>query len=590
MGLMQSAYETYEAMAGLYAGVYRGNEEVLAPVSHLVTRASIEITIDLNGRFISAAAMDKNMEKIIIPVTEKSAGRTTKPEPHPLCEQVGYLSGEDDEKLKCYIEQLKEWQKEFNHPTLNAVLTYVNGGTLIDDLTRSDLLQFDDKGRIKNEKALICWRVEGSPTPDCWKDRQLFDAYMRFYSARHADDETALCMISGQIARPAIQHPKGVVALNGNAKLISANDTSGFTYRGRFTDVNQALTISYEASQKAHAALHWLVSVQGVSYGGRTFICWNPQGREVPQPNASFLRRTEPVIEYTDYQDALRETLRGWQTKLPETAGVVIAAFDAATTGRLALTYYNELLASDFLDRLMAWDERCCWWNGQYGIQSPSLYNIASMAFGTLRSEKRIECDDRLLKQQAQRLVACRMDCMAMPQDIVRALAAKCENQGLYDFGTREKLLSTTCAVIRKYCMDVKGEEWKLALEPEKRDRSYQYGRLLAILEKAEQDTYDSDEQRLPNAIRMQPMYVRQPQRTFSIVLEQVKKAYYPRLKPGIRAYYEKLIGEILGVISECRQESHTASLTDSYLMGYYLQKKELYTRKDKRENEEAAE
>lgn len=592
MGLMQSAYETYEAMAGRWAGVYDDPNEVLAPVSHLVTRAGIEITIDLNGRFIRAVAVDKNAPKVAIPVTEKSAGRAGKdPYPHLLCDKIKYLSGVDTNKLQKYIDQLSEWSNFSNHPTLKAVLAYVKGGTLINDLMRADLLQYDNKGSIKNEDDVVIWRVEGSPTPDCWKDRQLFDAYIRFYNTQHAGDKAEICMLSGQIARPAIQHPKGVVALNGNAKLISANDSTWFTYRGRFAEATQALTISYEASQKAHAALRWLVTNQGVSYGGRTFICWNPQGREVPQIAAAFFRRAEPTKEPSDYLNALQQTLRGWQTKLPMTAGVVIAAFDAATTGRLALTYYNELLASDLLDRLLAWDATCCWWNGQYGIQSPALYNIASMAFGTRRDEKRIECDDKVLKQHIQRLIACRVDCLAMPQDIVRALVVKCENLGLYDNGLREKLLSTTCAVIRKYHNDLnEKEEWELALEPDKMDCSYQYGRLLAILEKAEQDTYESGEQRLPNAIRMQPMFVRQPQRTFSIVMEQIKKAYYPRLKPSIRTFYEKLIGEILDTISECPQDMHGAGLSDSYLMGYYLQKKELYTKKQNKDIEEAAE
>lgn len=591
MGLMQSAYETYEAMAGQYAGVY-GQDEVLAPISHLVTRAGIEITIDLNGHFIRAAAVDKDAPKIAIPVTEKSAGRTGQAEPHALCEQVGYLSGADEIKLQRYIEQLAAWAEVCDHPTLKAVLAYVRSGTLVQDLTRADLLQFDADGAIKNEKALIRWRVEGTPTPDCWRDQSLFDAYIQFYSAQHAEDQTALCMLSGRMARPALQHPKGVVALNGNAKLISANDSTWFTYRGRFTDANQALTISYDASQKAHAALRWLAASQGVSaaWGGRTFICWNPQGREVPQPAASFFRSAAPVVEPSDYRKALRETLLGWQTKLPPTEGVVIAAFDAATTGRLALTYYNELRASDLLERLKDWDEKCCWWNGPYGLQSPALKGIASMAFGTRRDEKRIECDDRVLKQQMQRLIACRVDGMAMPQDIARALVVKCENLGLYDAGLRGKLLFTTCAVLRKYHLKDNKEEWKLALEPEKRNRSYQYGRLLAILEKAEQDTYDPGEQRLPNAIRLQPMYVRQPQRTFTIVQEQVKKAYYPRLKPGQRSYYEKLIGEIIDMISECPPDTPGGSLSDSYLMGYYLQKKGLYTKKDNRETEEAAE
>ena len=51
-----------------------------------------------------------------------------------------------------------------------------------------------------------------------------------------------------------------------------------------------------------------------------------------------------------------------------------------------------------------------------------------------------------------------------------------------------------------------------MALEPQKKDVSYQYGRLLAVFEKLERDTYDSNEQREPNAIRMQSVFAkRQP-------------------------------------------------------------------------------
>ena len=95
-------------------------------------------------------------------------------------------------------------------------------------------------------------------------------------------------MVTGKNAPPASQHPKKIINLCANAKLISANDTSGFTYRGRFTDDLQAATMSYEASQKIHSALHWLAATQGVFIGGRTFLCWNPQGIEIPKPQAAF--------------------------------------------------------------------------------------------------------------------------------------------------------------------------------------------------------------------------------------------------------------------------------------------------------------
>ena len=167
MGLMQSAYETYESLADRYIGDY-GQKEVLAPISHIVTRADIIITLDKEGGFVSAEAVDKNAPKIIIPATEKSAGRTSAPEPHPLCEQIGYLSGEDPVKLSMYMKQLADWAEKTPHPILHAVLAYMRKGTITEDLTRADLLQFDEQGKLKNSKALACWKVLGCPTVDCW--------------------------------------------------------------------------------------------------------------------------------------------------------------------------------------------------------------------------------------------------------------------------------------------------------------------------------------------------------------------------------------------------------------------------------------
>ena len=106
MGLLQKAIETYDAMEGL-AGVYEEGREPLAPVGHIATWAHIEVTITPEGRFVGARTADRE-QKIIIPVTEDSAGRTSAPAAHPLCEQLGYLSGRDAEKLQLYLEGLEK--------------------------------------------------------------------------------------------------------------------------------------------------------------------------------------------------------------------------------------------------------------------------------------------------------------------------------------------------------------------------------------------------------------------------------------------------------------------------------------------------
>lgn len=597
MGLMKQAYDTYCAMEKQYVGVYGEAAEPLVPVSHQIAKADLEITLDSEGNLLDARQVDPKEATTIIPVTEQSAGRTGDTCcAHPLCDQLRFFSPRYPAKYEAYLTQLHRWEgSPYSHPKLSAIAGYVEKGSILEDMSRLGLISLDEKGMPTKEKLLVRWRVEAGTEGNvaaCWQDRTLFQAFIDYYAAGQKSDPV-YCMVSGKNALPANQHPKKIINICANAKLISANDTSGFTYRGRFQTDAQAMTMSYEASQKIHSALHWLSANQGVAIGGRTFLCWNPQGIEIPKPQATFLRgNTANQVKYSDYRKALSDTLRGWKETIPADAGAVIAAFDAATSGRLALTYYSELPASDFLERLHNWDAICCWNHDPFGIQAPSLYQIANCAFGTVRTsgnQTKLESDDRILRQQVQRLLSCRVDKGKMPADISRAAAAKASNLQIMDTQLRETVLSTACAVLRKYYYDWDREEWNMSLEPEKKDISYQYGRLLAVFEKIEQDTYDKDEQREPNAIRMQSVFAKRPRYASRILWEQMKKAYYPRLKPWNRVKYDRLIGEIIEQISNLPQAEHEEALKDTYLFGYYLQKKALYT-SDKTENSQEEE
>ena len=52
MSLLQKLVETYDVMADKYAGLYIKNmREPLAPVSHALQNAQIEIMIDEKGEF-----------------------------------------------------------------------------------------------------------------------------------------------------------------------------------------------------------------------------------------------------------------------------------------------------------------------------------------------------------------------------------------------------------------------------------------------------------------------------------------------------------------------------------------------------------
>lgn len=584
MGLLQKAVETYESH-WIYASENRDSKTMMAPVGHIITRAELEITLDPDGLFVDASAVDKKEPKIIIPATESSAGRTSAPCAHPLCDQIGYLLPANEIKFKLYIDQLTDWAGSIHsHPKLEPILRYVKSGTILSDLVRCGLVKCNGKGEPENEKMMVRWRVLGREPEACWLDNSLFDSFTEYYlSIQNGSSE--FCMVTGDAGIAAAQHPKGIVSINGNAKLISANDSSGFTYRGRFVEESQALTISYEASQKAHNALRWLVDNQSVRvmFGGRTFLCWNPQGKTIIQPHLPFMPPPKPIFKPSDYQDELRRTLNSKKAELNLSEGVVLAAFDAATAGRLSLTYYNELMGQDFLQRLHDWDASCCWPHWHFGIQSPSLHQIVNCAWGTQRDGK-LETDERVLRQQMQRLIVCRIERGMLGLDLVKALTDRASRPQAYDHYVWEDILFTACAVIRKYRIDRFKEEWNMALEPERKDRSYQFGRLLAIMEKVERDTYSTGESREPNATRLQSVFCQRPMDTAYNLEKQLERAYFPRLKPASRIWYKNQISEIMEIISDFPGEENKP-LDSTYLLGYYLQRNALYTKKN--DNEE---
>jgi CRISPR-associated protein Csd1 len=596
MGLLQQAALTYDCHSAL-AGEVREGHEILAPVSHLVTRADLEVTLDRDGTFVSARKVEKTEPKILIPATEESGGRTVNLAPHPLCDQLKYIAPYHTNKYTAYLKQLSQWEQSADtHPKLKPILAYVAGGTILDDLTQYGLISCSSKGIPENEKQLVRWVVldanEGQPNA-CWLDKSLFQSFMNYEIHQREKRKKSLCMVSGTMSVAAGSHPKGIVSLNGNAKLISANDKTNYTYRGRFSDEFQAATVSYAVSQKAHNALRWLVAEQHVYFGGRAFLCWNPQGKRIPNPTAAlaFLGHDlPPAVTPSAYQQQLEHTLYSFRqdNQLTGNETVVIAAFDAATPGRLALTDYCEQQASVFLSRLHNWDAQCNWENGRFGIQSPSLFQIVSNAFGAQRLEKgswKMTADDRVCRQQMQRLMDCKLSAgQRISPDIVRVLTQRASAPQAYERNIWLNILFTACAVIKKYRHDQYKEEWTVALDTNNTNRSYLFGRLLAIAEKVERDTYGAGEERETNALRMQTIFSRRPLYAWRI-LEEKLNPYYSRLTSSSRQYYKRLTGEIVTALEDCTQ-ALDRPLEDVYLLGYYSQRQAFYKKNDKTHDE----
>ena len=173
-----------------------------------------------------------------------------------------------------------------------------------------------------------------------------------------------------------------------------------------------------------------------------------------------------------------------------------------------------------------------------------------------------------------------------LPFDIVQALTVRASTPLAYSRINRECVLSTACAMISKYNLERKGEQKKMELNDNNSDRSYLFGRLLAVYEKVERSTYERGETRDPNAVRLQSVYVNHPMQTLKI-LEQMVEPYFRKLSPGLREYYKSMISKIIGTFKDEDAVKMNQGLEADYLLGYYLQRAELNKKKDGGEKNE---
>lgn len=88
-------YETYEENVDqIGQTLIRKTNSFLLPIGHAYRNAQIEVRVTPNGDFFDARVLSKEEAPTIIPITEKSGGRTSKSIPHPLHDGLKYVAGD----------------------------------------------------------------------------------------------------------------------------------------------------------------------------------------------------------------------------------------------------------------------------------------------------------------------------------------------------------------------------------------------------------------------------------------------------------------------------------------------------------------
>ncbi len=498
---LKTLAETYDVYANL-AGKEKNGQWVLLPICHSTFNAQIEVTIDLHGNFKDARKLEKGGDIVtVIPVTEDSAARSSGIAPHPMCDKLCYIAGDytaytgDDKAAyyEAYLDQLKGWaESEDSHPMVRAVYAYLKKGSLIQDLTESGVLKLDENGRLTDDAKIqaqgqtganVRFVISGSSLPhEVWKNQEVYQAFIRHY--QKSMEGRQLCYATGKTEVCSDKHPSKIRNSSDKSKLISGNDESGFTYRGRFTEKGQAVSVGYETSQKAHNALRWLIQKQGYTRDDSAIVIWIVN-RDMPVPDMmkdsvnafcgmegfefdfdTLGMETETGSRKPDtgkvFAERFNRAVNGYAAKIRADDRAAIIALEAATTGRLSIVYYDEMGGKQLINAILHWQQHCRWQRsikiGQAEEEkkriicdsTPSPREMALAAFGVQRSEW-LEAEPKLIRATIKRILPCiTQGGVLIPQDIITAAVRRASMpQTMSEFVWYNEVLCVACAMIQ---------------------------------------------------------------------------------------------------------------------------------------------
>jgi len=601
-----------------------GDTLPLLPIGHTTQYAQIEIVLDDQGNFLRARALEKSEANTIIPCTEESAGKANGRSPHPLFDKLQYIAGdypeyitEKESGFPQYSENLKQWcDSPYGNPALRAIYAYIQKQTVIHDLIGAGVLLLDESGNIMDswkgdgEKPIIFTQAAVPSDsfvrfsvetigkvgearvwlmPDVRKD--FISYYLSIYSIM------GLCYATGMQTAVSQLSSKKIRNLGDQAKLVSSNDKSGFTYRGRFTDASQAAMQSYEVSQKSVNALKWLIAKQGYKNGDQVIVSWATNNVPIPEPLDvcdDFDLEDEEIFKAdtrAEFAKRLNNAIAGYAANLDDTTNVVVMGLDSATPGRLSITYYRELRGSEFLERIRQWQLSTNWyplfklkpteekkttWVKYRGTPVPK--DIAETAYGRSLS-------DKLKKATVERLLPCIIDGKPIPRDIIISAVSHASRPFSMEPWEYRKTLGVACAVVRKYYNDQYNqknrpntyqERWKVELDQYETDRSYLFGRMLAYARKIEEYAQykRNNAPRQTNAERFMLQFQKVPEKTWGRLYNQLLPylSTFRTESPGsIGNRYEAALNAIVDQLRVTGGYTNE-SLSPLYLLGYQCQ------------------
>ena len=397
--------------------------------------------------------------------------------------------------------------------------------------------------------------------------------------------------------------------LMGNAKIISVSN-KGEAYKGRFREREDVFSVGYETSEKIHLMIKYLLENKNSSTwlgSSQYLINWfsddlvNESQLDIVKPIFNDLFEDDeeeslvPIKPNEESRQIGSSFIKG-QKLFGNDATYYIAILNKTSNGRIALKYFRQLQVSQLLKNLESWQENYSWEAktkaGDYKIKIPIFNEIINVAYGVDR-ERYLELDnDAFRSDQYQQLVTALIDGNPMPSTIVKKLEANIKQRQKYPKHWSQVQQISLAILHKQY-----GREFKPMLDHENTNRSYLFGRLLAIFELMESKKYEienpnkdkKESNRITNAERYWNAYTSQPAKLMMNLTNKIKP-YEEAVRLNAYGIFHKLDkerAEIVQLLSPLMAKKDINDPLDyQFIFGYYAEKQFFYTKQEKNESE----
>ena len=267
---------------------------------------------------------------------------------------------------------------------------------------------------------------------------------------------------------------------------------------------------------------------------------------------------------------------------------MMIVILDAATSGRLSVTYYRELSRDEYVESILQWHVDAAWPLKIYDKEkkkfvtyegAPPFADIISCAYDV--SDRSSKAYKRFAKNTKKQLIECMFGGESLPRSILDATYHRVTKPMGYDApGAWLRDFEIACSLWKKHYIDDARKQNKqedtisMYLEPTRNDRDYLYGRLLALADRFENGVLYKQgisDTRPTNAVKLMSNFVAKPFTTWGTLWKQLM----PYLTSANGApWFQNSVDEVMELFKEGDFEDNRA-LSPLFLLGYSCQRRE---------------